>query len=345
MSRGNEPRVCIAQYVRVSGIICYFWYVNKTLVCILLLIQTKTGWAQENLVPNPSFEENIGCPFSGGQIDAIAPWVKVDNSPDYFHECGTNGYGIPVNKVGWGYANLGQAYVGLGIRTISDPPYREFIGVLLNSALIPAKRYNVEFYVSFADSIWYATKSIGAYFSVGEPPSNTDMLSYEPQVKYTGDEFLTDKEGWTKIEGSFIADGGEKFITIGNFDTNEETDTMFVSGGGVFRPNQPDYWRSAYYFIDDVSVTVDTTTGINELEQVKFEVYPNPANEKLIIETEQVNEQNSFQLMDITGRVVFTLAVQAAKTSVDISMLGTGVYVVVLEQKGGMVVRRKIVVE
>ena len=179
---------------------------------VWILFINHLGWAQ-NLVPNPSFEEHDTCPDNGDQIWLAQPWTNVLGGIDYYHECGISEYSIPVNRGGGGYANSGQAYIGFGVWAISSfgSNAREFVGAELIDALIPGKRYTVEFYISMQDSAWYATKSMGAYLSNILPPWDLDTLfSKEPQVKYEGTEFLTEKEGWTKIEGSFIAEGGEK---------------------------------------------------------------------------------------------------------------------------------------
>ena len=50
---------------------------------------------------------------------------------------------------------------------------------------------------------------------------------------------------WTKISEIYTAQGGEKYIIIGNFKTDSLTDTMHVKN------NAP---TLSYYFIDDISV-------------------------------------------------------------------------------------------
>jgi len=104
----------------------------------------------------------------------------------------------------------------------------------LQEVLSPNVAYHVEFYLSLEDSLNYAVKNVGAYFSQEVPTQNLEMfLSLTPQISYEGAEFLTDKEGWMKISGSFVAVGGERYLTIGNFDDDENTDSLFVEGGGV----------------------------------------------------------------------------------------------------------------
>jgi hypothetical protein len=56
----------------------------------------------QNRVPNSSFEENIGCPNNSGKIWLAEPWKSVRGSCDYHHECGTNGFGVPISNAGGG---------------------------------------------------------------------------------------------------------------------------------------------------------------------------------------------------------------------------------------------------
>lgn len=58
---------------------------------------------------------------------------------------------------------------------------------------------------------------------------------------------LSDTSNWIPICGYLKAEGGESFITIGNFYSNEETPFVSISPNSTFDVE-------AYYFIDDVSV-------------------------------------------------------------------------------------------
>lgn len=276
--------------------------------------------------------------------------MAVEGSVDYYHECGTNGWSVPVSVVGGGYARTGQAYMGLAVKHMSESPmaadFREYAGVPLLSGLIAGKDYQVVFHVSFCDSMWYAAKNIGVFFSVGQPPNNImSLLALEPHVRYEGEEFLTDKEDWTRIEGTFTAQGGENFLTIGNFDSDSLTETVFVEGGGVLKPNAPDYWKGIGYFIDDVSVVdVDSLVGIGEKEREWMSIYPNPTRGHFTIKTEQGNG-GTLRLLDMAGQEVLSVALQSSRQSIAIESIPAGIYVVVLEQQGVVIGRRKVMVE
>ncbi len=222
---------------------------------------------------------------------------------------------------------------------------KEYAGVPLLFPLIAETKYRVAFHVSFGDSSWYAGKNIGAYLSIGELPDDiTSLLSFDPHIRYEGEQFLTDKEGWTLIEGTYVAQGGENFLTIGNFDADSETETVFVEGGGVLKPNAPDYWKGVYYFIDDVSVVEDRDVGIGKVEELHFGLWPIPAMESITIETEY-RPNLEVALYDMAGREVFSSSLQSSAQTINIGHLPAGMYVAVLSQKDVAMARRKLVVE
>lgn len=208
----------------------------------------------------------------------------------------------------------------------------------LISPLISGKKYNVEFYVSLVDSCWYAINSLGACLTTNGIGNNLDdIFTLIPQIQNPDTFFLAAKDKWMKVSGSFFADGTERFIAIGNFRNNQNTDTILV--------HQSSNWVQAHYYLDDVSVTLDTTTGINELEQLKFEIYPNPAKERVTIETAQTNNATTLRLFDVTGREVLTTTLTASKTTIDLSVFSAGVYTAMLLRDDVAVGRRKIIIE
>ena len=87
---------------------------------------------------------------------------------------------------------------------------------------------------------------MGVYFTSDSLITNSS-LAYIVTTQIVNNlmNIITDKENWVKIEGSFTASGGERFLTIGNFRSNNETDTTRLL------PNTDGY---AYYLIDDVAV-------------------------------------------------------------------------------------------
>ena len=70
---------------------------------------------------------------------------------------------------------------------------------------------------------------------------------YTPQV--VSDHILSDTVNWMEIRGEFTAEGGESFLTIGNFFDVAHSDTTEYDW-------LTQMLTGSYYYIDDVSVTM-----------------------------------------------------------------------------------------
>jgi len=71
-----------------------------------------------------------------------------------------------------------------------------------------------------------------------------ETLGYIPQIQLDTTALLLDTMEWSKISGVYTAVGNERFLTIGNFYADSQTDTLSHLGT----------WILGYYYIDDVSV-------------------------------------------------------------------------------------------
>jgi hypothetical protein len=212
--------------------------------------------------------------------------------------------------MGGGYARTGQAYALFKTWCINSSQVgREVLGIELLELLHEGVTYRVEFYLSMQDSIWYASKNVGAYFSAQQPDNDIDSIeNYQPQVQYSGD-FITDKEGWTRVSGSFVAQGGERFLSIGNFDKYEDTETLFVPGGGVNPWHSDVYWSCSAYFIDDVSVMPDSITAVGEVvgEERSYILYPNLNSGSFTIQTElDEMDASTLEVWTVSGQQVYS---------------------------------------
>jgi hypothetical protein len=232
----------------LKKIILLLWF------CFLL---GKTQ-AQVNLVPNPSFEVLDSCPYTSSQIYFAPPWFQpsrptqqYSSSTDYFNACSQNGIsGTPQNFSGFQYARTGFAYSGIGLYGYQTNESHEYIEVKLDSNLQVAIKYCVSYSISPAENFCGASSAIGAYFSTDTCQSNfgtLPLLPYTPQVINDSNNIISDTSGWSLVSGSFVAQGGERFMTIGNFWVWAYNETNSIS---ICPPNP----GIPYYYIDDVSV-------------------------------------------------------------------------------------------
>lgn len=258
----------------------------------LLFFYSVLGYAQTNLIPNPSFEDTVGCPAGLADISKAAFWTApTEGSPDFFYSCNGGSAGVPNNLFGNQNAFSGNAYVGIAVYdTWATWSYREYIQVQLNQTLSSGQEYWVTFYVNLSDSSFFAIREIGAYFSNTLINSSMDTtLSVVPQIEFT-DSVVTDKNGWVKITGSFTATGNENYMIIGNFNRSQNTSALATNGNQNY----------SYYYIDDVCVSSDSLTcsqsvGINNslLNEFNFDLYPNPTENFVYIKN---NSKTDFRI-------------------------------------------------
>lgn len=248
--------------------ICRGILVGSVFVVHAFLIVESTH--AQNLVPNSSFEVFTGCPSTQDQLYFAPPWSKpTGGSPDYFNACAGSGpfQGVPVNGVGTQTPRTGNAYAGFILRPLNN--YREYIEVPLVSPLAAGVAYDVSFYVSLSDASQWGIDRIGAYLSIGSvgPVTGAPTLPYLPQVENAPGNFVTDKVNWTLISGTYTAMGGEDHLVLGNFRDN--TNTTPVTGLGGF-------YQGAYYYIDDVSVTLANCAPLPDGSDCNQATCPNP---------------------------------------------------------------------
>jgi len=215
-------------------------------------------------VPNPSFEDTINCPSNISQLYNCSNWIApTAGTSDYFNACASTptGVSIPNNGAGFQQPKNGNGYAGLSPYQRSSPSgpfnYREYIQTMLVDSLITNNIYCVSFYLNCASISSISIDKVGLYFSNFAINSSTSLsLPYIPQIESPPSFYLTDTLGWYKVEGTYTALGGEKYITIGNFRDEVTTDTIHTD---------PLFASSSYYYIDDVSVIkCDTTNPFDE---------------------------------------------------------------------------------
>lgn len=227
---------------------------NTLLFTFLNLALTLSVKAQLNLVFNGDFEifdtcpEHISFPWDP-ELQHCTGWDFANwGTADYYNACAPVsivGVSVPYNFFGYQPAYSGQAYTGIYSYTQYDT-YREYIQSELTEPLTAGVEYYVEFYVSLADHSAVGTNRIGALFTHYRPyHDGWDYIPSQPQVENPLNRLISDTLNWTKISGSFVAQGGERYITIGNFFDWTETDTT--------EPNLI-YIESTYYYVDGVSV-------------------------------------------------------------------------------------------
>ena len=229
--------------------------------------------AQQNLVYNGDFEEYSDCPqgYSSPfqnpkEIEKCVGWkAPTFGTSDYYNTCSSNPQvSVPANDLGFQHPFNGNGYLGghfanytggAGEYGYSGIMWYEYIQGQLIEPLVAGKTYLLTMEVSLAEYSDLMIKEIGSYFSSTPITSpNTASLSVVPQCVFVSDTYFNDTINWIHLESYFVSNGGEKYITIGNFKDNQQTDTL-----RRYWINPPK--MSTYMYVDNVSLT-DVTDSV-----------------------------------------------------------------------------------
>lgn len=239
---------------------CFFLINKLSAIIIVLNLFNFTVSAQNNLVPNGGFEIYTTCPPLGTSISYAIPWFQPNSfggsngSSDYYNTCACPTFGCPPNSAGFQYPRSGNGLVGIAMffdstnNNINN--WREYIEIMLNDSLKAGKKYCVRFYINKGNWSSYAVKNIQAVLTSDSLLYNDPSYSYIQGVIpiMEADSIVTDTLNWLPIETTYKAHGGEQFLTIGNFDSGENTVYQYVwPYNGT--PN-----TLGYYLFDDVSI-------------------------------------------------------------------------------------------
>ncbi len=304
---------------------------------LLFLVITNNAISQ-NLVPNGSFEEYNECPDGSG-LSFVDYWFNPNNnwpsSPNYFNSCAPEGgpYDIPENWSGNQESHDGEAYAGVYCYG-NDSGQREYIQVQLVSPLIENQEYVFSMYVSLADRFELGINNFGALFTDYEVVGDGDdhaFIEADPQVK--AELPIIEYEDWVQITGAFIAEGGEEYLTIGNFFSDENTEAEYS--------HWADFPNWSYYYIDSVSLTpVILNIDDNTLESL-LSVYPNPISDSFTIELATDHSKVTVKLYSIVGELILQREIENQLLKVDVSDLSTGIYLLeITDSKANRVIKR-----
>ena len=312
----------------------------------IFILSTALGSAQNNLVLNGSFEDVNGCPWVNNTINEGYVF-NVSNpanyTPDYLNICynllGYPSSGIPSNSRGYQMPRTGDAYVGIDLWEINTPA-RDYIQLKFADTLKQGHRYAFTCYLSMANKFRYAIANFGAYFSVDAVSMPAiDVLPFVPQIENADSNMLTDTLNWMPITGTYLANGGEQYVLLGNFKpVAEGYDTAYQYYGSSSHAN------AAYYYIDDVSlIDLDSTLAVHEHEAMtKVELFPNPASTILTIKLNAAYQQ--YSITDIKGNTLMQNSInKQEQLQLDITALPSGFYMISFIDKQGYITREKFV--
>jgi hypothetical protein len=257
-----------------------------------------------NYVQNASFETVEGKQKKLGNIEKATGWGSATGtSADLF----IGGEKIPdlsapTNLYGKQDAKDGSNYAGIVAFSYNNKVPRTYIYSELNKELKKGSRYCVKFYVVLAEASKYYSNNVGALFTK-EP-----VDASASQVLNTGKsggvvlhsnnkmEDFNSNFDWKQVCGTYTAKGNERYIVIGNF--SDEADTEWEKNN----IKNSDYTPviAAYYYIDNISVEAlengencECMVAEKEVFSKTLYKYSPTIDEKMTV-TQQIEIQRTF---------------------------------------------------
>lgn len=239
--------------------------------------------AQNNMVPNGSFETTEKKIKNGeGEIMLATPWISPSeaNQADMYSAGNKKGYGIPTNNRGYMETDWGNNYAGFRAFSYRNKLPRTYLQVKLKKPLIAGKKYCVNFNVVLSKTSKYASAHIGMNLAVKKPKQkDLEANTIKPQIVDAGNSIYDEQHEWKQVCGVFIAQGDERYITIGNFTPDAEmTDKRDFVKKRKLKEFPQLQEIEAYYYIDDVSVI-----NLEEIDVCKCEANDAGGNEMEVV--------------------------------------------------------------
>lgn len=187
--------------------------------------------SEKNLVPNGNFENYRR---KSGDVRKAVPWRPIETI-DYYQNPLKND---TTPEKG---AYSGVCYTGFRFRK----KYKEFLQVKLVEPLHRGTIYEFKMQVRLAFWSNAVLRSFGVLFTKGGYRGQYDVIKSNMVDTVCVSGGLRNDYRWITLSGFYKADGGEKYLTIGNFAPKIRKDMVRID---IFRLGP----KESYYFVDDV---------------------------------------------------------------------------------------------
>jgi outer membrane protein OmpA-like peptidoglycan-associated protein len=239
----------------------------------------------QNMVENPGFEQIEGKIKREGAINVAVGWMSPTKASADLYAAKVKGdLGTPKNFVGFEEPHGGSNYAGIRVFSYNDKEPRQYVSTKLKLPLRKEATYCIKFYVNLAEGSKYASNNIGINFS--KKQYNIDenkSIMTTTDVMHTDNPVMNHYFGWEEICATYVAKGGEKFLTIGNFFSNGETGNQRLKKVKDFTGTSV---MSAYYYVDDVSVVM-----IDDEEECDCKIKEHDVHTEYVYEVSAVNPE------------------------------------------------------
>ncbi len=240
----------------------------------------------DNMVANGDFENIDGRLKKPGQIGVAVGWQQATGvKADLYAAKAKNPLiGIPDNRYGRQLVDQGNYYAGIVTYAYQNKIPRSYLTTSLTTPMVTGAKYCVKMDVSLSDLSKYASNNMGIHFSKKKVAMDHEShLAFKPVVHHIKNALpISEMDIWQTVCNVYEAKGGEKNMTIGNFNTNAETTTLKLKRPKRFTSPQV---AVSYFYIDNVRVYL-----INSADECNCEVKKPTPRTKFIYSSQTISE-------------------------------------------------------
>lgn len=269
---------------------------------MFFLLFSVFSFGQQNLILNGNFEEYWECPDALKEIakckyvynPCMSPnWQppQWESSSDYFNACSSNPNVTPTTGLGSITPKSGDGYVGL-CHSIQFGDYKEYIQLSFSEELKPFAMYHFSIFACVSSAIGWTTDFFHFKFADTLQYFNTFLSDVMTPDVVLSNLDLTDSSKWVELSFDYIAQGGEKYIIIGDFNKNSSNDSF-----QAFQGSDSMSGYEAYFLFDDASITL-----IKEAEPITFSNVFTPNGDGVNDTFELLSGKNRVELLVILNR-------------------------------------------
>jgi hypothetical protein len=198
------------------------------------------------LLSSFSCAQQIANYVSNGGFEQLSSYsvMTQDNAANFWQPIDTNKFSYvcvttlpPISNApyfyGYQFARKGNTFaLSTFFCSNCGSPANGYPRNRLKQALQSGKTYCVKFYVVNTNNSPLGIDKIGAYFggtSIDTITKCNNPIPYiSPQV-VNANGIITDTMNWVPITGTFVANGSEKYMVLGNFNSITNTNTLLIN--------------------------------------------------------------------------------------------------------------------
>ncbi len=242
---------------------------NRSLSVLTLLSMVWGFGIAQNLVMDSTFSVFKKNAKYSGRITELEYWFCPNGgTPDVFNSRTVGYYSQPKNAFGFQRPRNGLTYAGLGLYN-NRFSFQEYLSTKLSKKLVRDSLYCFTAYISLADTCKFATDGMDISMSKYKLHGSGYHL-IEGQFTIYQAMVIKDTADWSIICNNYRANGGEEYLTIGNFKGDEKLKIVNLKKKQA--DINPDF-NDSYYYITDVSFHQIKDSSECDCKQLRPEIH------------------------------------------------------------------------